>query len=210
MNNTFLVTIEANCHWFHAWRSHAWKSLTNRITSDSKIVIQGNECINLFLTRYFTPWIHNSTKNSNQSMISSLSLRTFLFWRHHIWFETSRDRGALALWRYIHRLFLHAPIGTKTIFVNNNLEYRFLTGIYGLACKNICTVTPALLNSDSHPVYSYKKGVHISKFDDIALNNITPFSLVIIYVCDARKAQWHSTLNVSTGTPTDITTKFIY
>ena len=57
-------------------------------------------------------------------------------------------------------------------------------------------------------MYSYKKVVHIKKFDDIALNNIKPFSLIIIYVCDARKAQWHSTLNVSTGTPTDITTKF--
>ena len=67
---------------------------------------------------------------------------------------------------------------------------------------------PALLICDSHPMYSYKKGVHISKFDDIALNNIKPFSLVIIYVCDARKAQWHSNQNVSTGTPTDTTTKF--
>ena len=80
--------------------------------------------------------------------------------------------------------------------------------MYGLACKDICTVTPALLNSDSQTMYSYKNGVHISKFDDIALSNIKPFSLVIIYVCDARKVQWQSTLNMSTGTPTRITTKF--
>ena len=40
---------------FHEWRlgSHEWKLLANRITSDLKIVIHGNECIILFLTRYF-------------------------------------------------------------------------------------------------------------------------------------------------------------
>ena len=37
---------------FHEWRSHEWKLLANRITSDPKIVIHGNECIILFLTRY--------------------------------------------------------------------------------------------------------------------------------------------------------------
>ena len=38
---------------FHEWRSHKWKLFANRITSDPKIVIRGNECIILFLTRYF-------------------------------------------------------------------------------------------------------------------------------------------------------------
>ena len=28
---------------FHEWRSHKWKSLANRLTSDPKIVIHGNE-----------------------------------------------------------------------------------------------------------------------------------------------------------------------
>ena len=47
---------------FHEWRSHEWKSLANRITSDPKIVIHGNECITLFLTRFLMSWTHNSAK----------------------------------------------------------------------------------------------------------------------------------------------------
>ena len=47
---------------FHEWRSHEWKSLANRITSDPKIVIHGNECIILFLTRYLMFWTLNSAK----------------------------------------------------------------------------------------------------------------------------------------------------
>ena len=32
---------------------------------------------------------------------------------------TSRERKALALWRHIRRLFLHAQIGTKAIFTSD-------------------------------------------------------------------------------------------
>ena len=38
------------------------------------------------------------------------------------WFSscsvTSRERGLLALWRHIRRLFLHAQIGAKAIFTS--------------------------------------------------------------------------------------------
>ena len=47
---------------FHEWRGHEWKSLANRLTSDPKIVIHGNECIILFLTRYLMSGTHNSAK----------------------------------------------------------------------------------------------------------------------------------------------------
>ena len=66
VNNDFWVTREAICQWFsfaydfHEWRRHEWKSLANRLTSDQTIVIHGNECIILFLTRYFTSWTYNS------------------------------------------------------------------------------------------------------------------------------------------------------
>ena len=43
---------------FHKWQSHKWKSLANRIMSDPKIVIHGNECTVLFLTCYFMSWTH--------------------------------------------------------------------------------------------------------------------------------------------------------
>ena len=77
---------------FHEWRSHEWKSLANRITSDPKIAILGNEGIILFLARYFMSWTHNSTENNHLSLISLLSLRMVFsdlaLWRHHSWFTT--------------------------------------------------------------------------------------------------------------------------
>ena len=39
-------------------------------------------------------------------------------WRHHSWTVTSRKGGALALWRHIRRLFLHAQIGADSIFTS--------------------------------------------------------------------------------------------
>ena len=49
MNNDFGVTSKAICQLF----SRVTKS--NRITSDPKIVINGKECIIIFLTRYLIP-----------------------------------------------------------------------------------------------------------------------------------------------------------
>ena len=43
---------------FHEWRSQKWKSLVNHLTSDPKIVIHGNKCISLFLTRCFMSLTH--------------------------------------------------------------------------------------------------------------------------------------------------------
>ena len=107
---------------FHEWRSHEWKSLANRITSDPKIVIHGNECIILFLTRYLMSWTHNSAENNHRSLVSQLSPRTIVsglaLWRHHSGSVTSREREILALWRHICRLFLHAQIGAKAIFTS--------------------------------------------------------------------------------------------
>ena len=72
-----------------------------------KDVIHGNECIILFLTCYFTSWNMQFRWNNYRSLISPLSLRTVFsylaLWRHHSWSVTSRERGALALWR-------HSPI----------------------------------------------------------------------------------------------------
>ena len=115
---------------FHEWRSHEWKSLVNCFTSDPKIVIHGNECIILFLTRYFMSWTLNSTKKNYQSLISPLLLRTVLsdlaLWRHHSWSVMSDERGVLALWRHIRPLFLHAQIA-KTIFTSEYQRYSWLS-----------------------------------------------------------------------------------
>ena len=95
---------------FEEWRNY-WQ-ITSRVTK--RIVIHDNECINLFLTRYFRSRTENSTKNNHRSLIllrngfSDLSLR-----RHHGWSVTSSEREVLALWRHIHRLFLPAQFGSS-------------------------------------------------------------------------------------------------
>ena len=104
---------------FHEWRSHSWKSLANHLTSDPKIVIHGNECIILFLTRYFMLWTHNSAINNHRSLILPSSPRTLFsvlaLWRHHSWSVMSHK---LALWRHIGWLLLHMQIGAKAIFIS--------------------------------------------------------------------------------------------
>ena len=78
---------------FHEWRSHEWKSLANRITSDPKIVIHGNECIILFLTRYSMSWntillktiIDRSFRNCRQGwhfLTSHCDVITVDLWHH--------------------------------------------------------------------------------------------------------------------------------
>ena len=67
---------------FRKWRSHEWKLLANRFTSDPKIVIHSNEYVILFLTRYCMSSARNSAKNNYRSQISPLSLGTGIF---HLW-----------------------------------------------------------------------------------------------------------------------------
>ena len=55
-----LVTSEVICQLFSRVKNH-WQ-ITSRVTK--KIVIDGNECIILFLTRYFMSWTHNPAKNN--------------------------------------------------------------------------------------------------------------------------------------------------
>ena len=110
-------------NWWSIFLNITSKSLANRITSDQRVVIHGNKCLILFLTRYFMSWTHNSAKKGNHRLlISPVSLRTVFsdlaLWRHHSWSVTSRELEVLALWQNIRGLFLHAQIGTNIIFTN--------------------------------------------------------------------------------------------
>ena len=104
---------------FHEWRSHSWKSLANRFTSNLQIVIHGNDCIISFLTRLLCPERTIPPKTSIADFVIVFS--DVALWRHHSWSVTSRERGVLALWRRIRRLFLYAQIGAKAIFTS---EYQ--------------------------------------------------------------------------------------
>ena len=122
VNNDFLSRVRRFGNDFHEWRSHEWKSLTNRLTSDKNIVIHGNECIILFLTCYFMSWTHRSTKNYHWALISPLlpsaAFSDAALWRHHNWSVTSCEREILVLWRHICLLSLHVQIGAKAIFTS--------------------------------------------------------------------------------------------
>ena len=126
---------------FHEWRSHEWKSLANRITSDHNIVIHGKECIILFLTRYFMSWTHNSSKNHYRSLISPLSLWTVFsvlaLWPFLLICDVTQTWGTGIVMSYSSIVLaranwckgdLHCWIKTVTVDFS-------LPGIHDLACK---------------------------------------------------------------------------
>ena len=65
-------------NYFHKWRSHEWKSLASRITSDPKIVIHGNECI-LFLICYLMSLNTHPLEKSSMAHFAIVA-KDGLFW----------------------------------------------------------------------------------------------------------------------------------
>ena len=116
---------------FHEWRSHEWKSSANRITSDPKIVIHGNECIMLFLTRYVMSWTHNSFINHHRSLIRNCRKgRSFLTSHCDVTIVDMR-RHANARYKYCDIILGYCSCTRKLAqkrysLMNNNREYRFL------------------------------------------------------------------------------------
>ena len=116
----------------HEWGDSAMIFTSDEVTSENhcrfasrvtkKFVIHGNECIILFLTRYFMSWTHKSAENYHRALISPLLPRVAFsdraLWRHYNWFVTSCEREILVLWRHICLLSLHAQFGTKAIFTS--------------------------------------------------------------------------------------------
>ena len=124
---------------------HEWDDLPMIFTSDPKIVIHGNECIILFLTRYFIFPTHNSTKNNYGSLISPLSLRRS-FVSYHC------DVTTIDLWRHANEGYWHCDVifvdcfCTRTLaqsrssLVTNSREYWFLTPRYSRPSFLECTI----------------------------------------------------------------------
>ena len=114
--------------WNHGKSYHEWP----------KIIINGNECIILFLIRYLIYWTQNSAKSNYPSLISPFCAECGLFWWHNSWSLTSRERRVQALWRHICRLFCTRKLAQR----RSSLAPA---GIQGLECKNIsvwwCTLS---------------------------------------------------------------------
>ena len=94
----------SNCIFMKEIKNNAWVNVNNDFWIRSEAIC------------------HDSAKNNYRSLISPLSLRTvfsdLVLWHHHGWSVTSRECWVLALWRHIHRLFLHVQIGAKAIFTS--------------------------------------------------------------------------------------------
>ena len=122
VNNDFFVTSEAIRQWFSRVTKSRVKIIAESPHEWQKIVIHGNECIILFLTRYFMSWTHKSAKNYHRALISPLLPRAGFsdraLWRHNNWSVTSCEREILVLWRHICLLSLHAQFGAKAIFTS--------------------------------------------------------------------------------------------
>ena len=117
------ITSEVICKWFARVTKSRVKIIGESHHEWPKIAIHGNECIVIFLTRYFISSEHTTPpKNNHRSFISPLSPRKIFsvlaLWRHHIWSVTSREREVLALLRHIRRMFFHAQIDAKAIFIS--------------------------------------------------------------------------------------------
>ena len=128
-NNAWVTVNNAFCH---EWGDSAMIFTSDEVTRENhcridsrvtkKFVIYGNECIILFLTRYFMSWTHKSAKNYHRALISQLLPRAAFseraLWRHHNWSVTSCEREILVLWRHICLLSLQAQIGAKAIITS--------------------------------------------------------------------------------------------
>ena len=133
VNNDFWSRVGWFANDFHEWRSE--KSLANHLPSDQKIVIHSNECIILFLTRCFTSWTYRPATNNHRSLISPLSLRT-------VFSDNHCDVITVDLWRRANARHWHCDVifvdcsctrklaQRRSLLVNNNREYRFLTTRY--------------------------------------------------------------------------------
>ena len=71
---------------------------------------------------YFISYTLSYVPERTRLPISPLSVGTVFsylaLWRQYSCSVMSRERGLLALWRHIRRLFLNAQIGTKAIFTS--------------------------------------------------------------------------------------------
>ena len=119
VNNDFWVTSEAICQWFSRVTKSRVKIIGKSHHEWPKFVIHGNECIILFLTRYFMSLEHTILRKNiiNRSFRNCRQGRPFLT-SHCDVTKVDLWREILALWRHIRRLFLHAQIGAKAIFTS--------------------------------------------------------------------------------------------
>ena len=150
VNNDFWVTSEAICQWFSRVTKsrvkiivrHSWKSLANRITSDPKIVIHGNECIILFLTCYFMSWNTQFCQKPSSIAYFATVAKDGLFWLRIVTspqlicvITRTRDTSIVASYLSIVLARANWRKGDLHEWITTvNIDFS-PPGIYGIACK---------------------------------------------------------------------------
>ena len=120
--NDFLSRVRRFGNDFHEWRSHEWKSLPNRLTSDKKLFFTvANVLLYLLhaiLCHEHTNPLRTIIERSFRHCCQGAAFSDRALWRHHNWSVTSWKREKLVLWRHICRWSSHAQIGAKAIFIS--------------------------------------------------------------------------------------------
>ena len=133
VNNDFFVTSEAIRQWFSRVTKSRVKIIAESPHEWQKIVIHGNECIILFLTRYFMSWTHKSAIiersfrhccQGRPFLTEHCDVTTIDLWRH-----------ANAKYWYCDVIFVYCHCTRKlaqrrSSLVNNSREYRYLATRY--------------------------------------------------------------------------------
>ena len=133
VNNDFFVTSEAIRQWFSRVTKSRVKIIAESPHEWQKIVIHGNECIVLFLTRYFMSWTHKSAIiersfrhccQGRPFLTEHCDVTTIDLWRH-----------ANAKYWYCDVIFVYCHCTRKlaqrrSSLVNNSREYRYLATRY--------------------------------------------------------------------------------
>ena len=133
VNNDFFVTSEAIRQWFSRVTKSRVKIIAESPHEWQKIVIHSNECIILFLTRYFMSWTHKSAIiersfrhccQGRPFLTEHCDVTTIDLWRH-----------ANAKYWYCDVIFVYCHCTCKlaqrrSSLVNNSCEYRYLATRY--------------------------------------------------------------------------------
>ena len=135
VNNDFLSRVRRFGNDFHEWRSHEWKSLPNRLTSDKKSLFTVTNVLFYFLhailchehTNPLRTIIERSFRHCCQGrpfLTEHCDVTTIDLWRHanaNYWY-------CYVIFVYCHCTRKLAP--RRSSLVNNSREYRYLATRY--------------------------------------------------------------------------------
>ena len=135
MNNDFLSRVRRFGNDFHEWRSHEWKSLPNRLTSDKKSLFTVTNVLFYFLHAILC---HEHT-NTLRTIIER-SFRHCCQWRPFL--TEHCDVTTIDLWRHANANYWYCDVifvychctrklaQRRSSLVNNSREYRYLATRY--------------------------------------------------------------------------------